>query len=72
MFAFGRDKGPTQGDHEDTLEQRIEKGYMCGETLDVPPMTLWNQVPMQHKTQEVDELLQRICVLCAMDMTTWC
>ena len=39
MFGFGRDKGPTQV-HKDTLEQRIEKGYMCGEALDVPPYNL--------------------------------
>eukprot|EP00978_Attheya_sp_CCMP212_P001076 scaffold2206_cov71-Attheya_sp.AAC.1 len=39
MFAFGRDKGPTQ-DHKDTLEHRIGKGYMCGESLDVPPYNL--------------------------------
>ena len=39
MFAFGRDKGPTQDD-KDTLEQHIEKGYMCGESLDVPPFNL--------------------------------
>jgi hypothetical protein len=36
MFAFDRDKGPTQN-HQDTLEERIDKGYMCGESLDVPP-----------------------------------
>eukprot|EP00978_Attheya_sp_CCMP212_P009170 scaffold21618_cov63-Attheya_sp.AAC.12 len=34
-----QDKGPTQ-DHKDTLEQRIGKGYMCGESLDVPPYKL--------------------------------
>ena len=39
MFGFGRDKGPTQV-HKDTLQQRIEKGYMCGEALDVPPYNL--------------------------------
>eukprot|EP00978_Attheya_sp_CCMP212_P003264 scaffold6745_cov38-Attheya_sp.AAC.1 len=39
MFAFVRDKGPTQ-DHKGTLEQRIEKGYLCGEALDVPPYNL--------------------------------
>eukprot|EP00978_Attheya_sp_CCMP212_P026504 scaffold87321_cov37-Attheya_sp.AAC.1 len=39
MFAFGRDKGPTQ-DHNGTLEQHIEKGYLCGEALDVPPYNL--------------------------------
>ena len=32
-------QGPTH-DGKDTLEQRIEKGYMCGESLDVTPYHL--------------------------------
>jgi hypothetical protein len=35
-------------------------------------MTMWNQFIIQHKTQEVDKLLQRILyVMYAMDMMTW-
>ena len=76
MFGFGRDKDPTQV-HKDTLGQCIEKGYMCGEALDVPPYNLREAhrcndpvEPIYYTTQ--DELLQRMYVLCAMDLTTWC
>ena len=39
MFAFFRNKGPTQDD-KDTLEQHIEKGYMCGDSLYIPKYNL--------------------------------
>jgi hypothetical protein len=79
MFAFDRDKGPTQN-HQDTLEERIDKGYMCGESLDVPPAYNLKEAhhcndpvePIYYATQEVDELLQwTYYVLCAMDTTLW-
>eukprot|EP00978_Attheya_sp_CCMP212_P025218 scaffold80767_cov35-Attheya_sp.AAC.2 len=77
MFAFGRDTGPTQDhaqDHKDTLQQRIEKGYICGDALDVPPYNLReahhcnNPVePIYYATQDTRGgriVTKDICAVC--------